>query len=68
MMKTSMEQRWKMMRKGMVVTKIFPVMMKAEKMPDMVEKIKMLNMVKKIKMPEQMEYRQVARADGTPSP
>jgi hypothetical protein len=56
-----------MMRKGMVVTKIFPVMMKAEKMPDMVvkmldkmKKIKMLDMVKKIKMPEQMEHRQVA--------
>jgi hypothetical protein len=64
-----------MMRKGMVVTKIFPDMMKAEKVPDMVgkikmtdmvkmpdkmKKIKMLDMVKKIKMLEQMERRQVA--------
>jgi hypothetical protein len=69
MMITSMERRWEMMRKGMVVTKIFPVMMKAEKMPDMVgkikmpdmvKKIKMLDMVQKIKMPEQIEHRQVA--------
>jgi hypothetical protein len=76
MMITSMERRREMMRKGMVVTKIFPDMMKAEKMPDMagkikmpdmvvkmpdkMKKIKMLDMVKKIKMPKQMEHRQVA--------
>jgi hypothetical protein len=68
MMITSMEQRREMMRKGMVVTKIFSDMMKAEKMlymvgkikmpdmvvkmPDKMKKIKMLDMVKKIKMPE----------------
>jgi hypothetical protein len=75
MMITSMEQRREMMRKGMVLTKIFSDMMKAEKMPDMVgkikmpnmvkmpdkmKKVKMLDMVKKIKMPEQMEHHQVA--------
>jgi hypothetical protein len=36
MMITSMEWRWEIMRKGMVVTKIFQVMMKAEKMLYMV--------------------------------